>query len=376
MRIIHVVRALRVGGLETLVLDLCTRMAECTTPDIEVKVCALLSGDGLESRPEYRGVTTITLPPHTHGSKLCTVLGLAGVIRRERPDVVHTHNLFAHVYGAAAARVARVPVVVSTKHGWRWYRLLHSRTVARYAWGLADMVVTVSRGMRQGFIDAHRYPPAKARYILNGVNTARFRPVQGDYEMERKRVLNITGSPLLGTVGRLVEDKGISTLLDAFATLRHDLPGASLVVVGDGPYRHALETRAHALGISDSVFFLGMRSDLASLYPVLDLFVLPSYTEGISMTILEAASCELPIVATDVGGTPEIVEDGRTGRLAPPRDPRALAEAIRDQWRNIESAHTMGRAARDFVIRRFSLDRMAREYIDLYQEILRTKRST
>jgi len=370
LRIVHIGRALETGGLEVLILEMCRRM--CSRGH-RASVCALLPGDGLAERPEYRGVRTVVLDARARRGKLARVLAMARLLRRERPDVVHIHNFLSQVYGAVAARLAGVPVVVTTKHGWDWPSLMGSRAAAGLVWRLADVVVAVSRDLREAFVRAYGYPPGKARWILNGIDTERFRPLEGDRDAARMRVLGVTGRPVLGTVCRLVEEKGIGTLLEAFFGLRKEQPEARLVVVGDGADREKFERQAGRLGIAGRVHFLGMRHDVANIYPLLDLFVLPSYTEGISLTLLEAASCGLPVVATEVGGNPEIVLHGRTGLLVPARDAAALAEAIRQVCADPEAARSMGRAGRERVVREFSLDRMADDYLRLYRETWEAK---
>ncbi len=370
LRIVQLGRALETGGLEMLMLDMCLRM---NMKGHVASVCTLLPGDGLESRPEYSEIGVATLTDRERRNKVSTVRAIAKILKRERADVVHIHNFLSQVHGAMAARLAGVSVVVTTKHGWEWPSLLGSRAAAGLVWRLADVLVTVSKEMRDGFIAAYNFPPEKTRHILNGIDTDRFCPFEGDRESERRRVLGLSGRPLVGTVCRLVEYKGISTLLQAFAGLRRRFPDAVLVIVGDGADRSKFQQQAVQLGIAPHVHFLGMRNDVAAIYPLLDMFVLPSHTEGISLTLLEAASCALPIVATTVGGNPEIIADGRTGRLVPPHDADALETAIVRLWEDAKEARTMGRLARERTVREFSLDRMADDYLRLYQKTYEAK---
>jgi glycosyltransferase involved in cell wall biosynthesis len=146
-------------------------------------------------------------------------------------------------------------------------------------------------------------------------------------------------------------------------------PQARLVIVGDGPDRASLEQEVSRLGLRDRIVFLGNRGEVEAIYPLLDIYVQPSYAEGISLTMLEACSCALPVVATAVGGNPEIVLEGRTGILVPPRDAQALASAILTQWEAPEVARAMGLSARRRIVECFSLDRMVHDYVELYREI-------
>lgn len=367
LRVMHVVRALQTGGLEILVLELCKRMQ--TFGAINVSVCALLPGDGLEKRAEYRDVSCTVLNESQRRSTACVVFALGKMFHRERVDVVHIHNFLSHVRAVWAAKLTGVPVIISTKHGSDWPRMLGSRNLAGSFYRLADMLVAVSRDVHRGFLSAYRFPSERTRVIPNGINTDRFCPSGGDRERARRRVLGMTGRPLLGCVCRLSQEKDIPTLLRAFRTVLGLAPEAKLVIVGDGPDRVACRKLTEHLGISRSVDFLGNRQDVDTIYPLLDIYVQPSYTEGLSLTMLEACSCALPIVAARVGGNPEVIVDRRTGILVPPRAPATLAAAVVEQWQHFEVASAMGRAARQRAVERFSLDRMIRDYVALYNEV-------
>lgn len=368
VKVIHVVRALETGGLELLTLELCTRLGR--RGDVEAAICELFPGDGIADRPEYEGLQITTLPGSAARTRAGRIRALTDLFRREKPDVVHLHNFLPQVYGGAAARLARVPAVVATKHGRGWPSLGGSRRLAGCVYQLADAIVAVSADARQGLLTNYGLAPGRVRHIMNGIDTERFRPATGDRRNGVHGIPGFGGAPLIGTVCRLLESKGIRTLLDAFVPVVAELPEARLAIVGDGPDRGGFEDHALELGLCDRVFFAGMRDDVDALYPLLDVFALPSHTEGISLTLLEAASCALPIVATAVGGSPEIIDHDRTGLLVPPRDSDALAEALIDQWRRRERAREMGRAARAEIVKRFSLERMTGDYLALYHEVL------
>jgi len=367
LKVIHVVRALETGGLESLVLQGCARMR--SAHGLDASVCALLPGDGLAQRAEHRDVPCVTVSRNGRQTIIGAAVRLARLFRRERPHVVHVHNFFSHVRAAAAAKWARVPVLVHTKHGAQYPDVWGSRRLAGAAYRLSDVLVAISEDVRQGLMRTYRFAPGKVRLVVNGIDTDRFGSVSKEMASGRRRALGIEGRPLIGTVCRLSAEKGVPTLLEAFARLASSMPEARLLIVGDGAERPTCETRARELGVGDRARFLGMREDVAAIYPLLDVYVQPSYTEGISLTILEASACGLPVIATAVGGNPEIVADGKSGRLVPPGDARALADAIQRTWADRQGAFAMGRAARRRVVESFSLDRMVSDYVGLYHEI-------
>jgi glycosyltransferase involved in cell wall biosynthesis len=373
LRVTHVLRAFQTGGLETLVLEMSARMRR---RGLDARAVALLPGDGLERRPRYGGVPCEVLDESEALHVTRAVRTLRRVFREARPHVVHVHNWFSHVRSAPAAWLARVPVIVSTKHGMDMPRLLRSRRMARRAYCLADALVAVSADVRDALMATYGFPSGKVRLILNGIDTDRFRPGPARSLASRQSILGLDGSPMLGTVCRISKEKGIPELLAAFGTVSAQLPQASLAIVGDGPERSACEEESRRLGVADRVRFLGNRDNMPDVYPLFDIYVQPSHTEGISLTMLEASSCALPIVATAVGGNREIVVDGETGRLVPPGNVQAVAGALLALWANPDASRAMGQAARQRVVQRFSLDRMVDEYVDLYREILARKVGT
>jgi glycosyltransferase involved in cell wall biosynthesis len=294
---------------------------------------------------------------------------LAGVLRDEGAGLVHTHNAAAHLYGSIAARLAgRRTRVVHTKHGRN--EPDHARRVLanRLASALSHRVVAVSDDAAAVAVEIERVPARKVITIGNGVDTAAFRPRAG-----AAAAREVLGTPRdgfhVGCVARLVPVKDHRTLLDAFARFQAVRPDAHLTLVGDGPERAALEEHAALLDLDRAVTFVGARGEVASILAAFDVFALASRSEGISLTLLEAASAGLPVVATRVGGNDEVVVDGETGFLVPAGDPAAFAEALAVLSERPSRA-TMGAAGRARVERRFSLERMTGAYAELYAEVL------
>jgi len=371
LSVIHVVDSLRLGGLETLVLEWCRHWRE--QPDIDAGICALYPGDGLAGQEKYRGIAVHELAPDQARGKRSTIRTLKRFFAERQPDVVHTHNFVAHFHGGIAARRVGVPVVVTTKHGSGMPKLWRSYRLAGRAYRRADVVVPVSEDAADLMRSTYRLPPERVRVILNGIDTDRFAPLAGDLEEARHRVLGFTGHPLVGAVCRIVEAKGLPTLLEAFREVVRAAPEATLVLVGEGDDRERFEREAREAGLGDHVRFLGKRGDVDEIYPLFDIYCLASYSEGISLSILEAGSCGIPIVASDVGGNPEILDHGRSGIIVPVRDAAALAGALLRAWQDYSASAAMGRAVRQRIVEAFSIRRMAADYLALYREIGRRK---
>ncbi|WP_437714209.1 glycosyltransferase [Sorangium sp. So ce448] len=371
VKVAHVVLSLNVGGLERVVLRLLDRMARDRFAPV---VCALQEPGVLAEELARLGVPLVVLS-RKPGLDPGLPLRLSAWLRREGIRLVHTHNPGPHLYGALATGLARAaalpggggPRVIHTKHGRNYPKQKRKVLLNRLAAALTDRVVAVSDDSRAVALEVEHVDPAKVVTILNGVDTDVFRP--GDAGAARARLEVPATGYHVGCVARLSPEKDHATLLDAFARLRATRPDAHLTLIGDGPRRPALEAQAARLGLGGAVTFTGTRGDVAELLPAFDVFALASLTEGISLTLIEAAAAGLPIVATRVGGNPEIVVDGETGLLVPPGAPETLAGAL-EAVAVREDRAEMGLRGRARVMERFGIDRMARAYEDLYDEVL------
>ncbi|HET7313027.1 glycosyltransferase, partial [Salinisphaera sp.] len=261
---------------------------------------------------------------------------------------------------AEHGRDAADPNGSNTKY--RWLRRLLAPTISRFVPVSADL----ARWLEQDV----RIPRSRIRLIRNGIDIARFAP--GSRVPVEGLPAPDADTRVIGTVGRLDPVKGFDDLLQAMAKLvaRRDLPRLHLVVVGDGPEHERLRERIASLGLEERVTLAGQRDDADALLRLFDVYVCSSIAEGIALTILEAMATGLPVVATAVGGNPELVRDGETGLLTPARQPEALADALARVLAQPERARAMGEAARRRVEAEFSIDAMVDGYIKLYDELL------
>jgi len=265
---------------------------------------------------------------------LVALAKLVRLLRRERPAIVHTHTAKAGALGRLAARWAGIPIILHTFHGHVFNGYFHpavARLFLAIERGLAaasTMIVTLSEGQRQECLRLGIGSPETVVVVPPGLELERYLASPLSKGVARRQLGVRPEVPLVGIIGRLVPIKDHETFLLAAADLHRLRPEVQFLIVGDGELRPALERRARAIGLDGSVRFLGWRRDLEYLYADFDLVVLSSLNEGTPVSLIEAMAAGLPVVATRVGGIPDLVADGKTGLLVPPRDPGALSRAM------------------------------------------------
>jgi glycosyltransferase involved in cell wall biosynthesis len=307
-------------------------------------------------------------------SDLRALLGLFRLMRAWQPEIVHTHTAKAGLLGRLAARAAHVPTVVHTYHGHVLRGYFSPAKTAVYRWietrlaPLADSLVTVSDALRHDLVALGVAPPAKVRVIPLGVDLDHLTGPLPRGVLRKEAAIPDT-APLVGMVGRLVPIKDVPTFLQAGRIVRETEPAARFALVGDGDDRPALEAMSRALGQDGMVTFFGWRQDLAAVYGDLDVVVNASRNEGTPVALIEALAAGRPVVATRVGGTPDLLGEGERGLLVPPADPAALAAAILKTIRESEAARRRAQAGREHVLARHSSDRLVRDVDALYREL-------
>jgi glycosyltransferase involved in cell wall biosynthesis len=296
------------------------------------------------------------------GGPYGAVQRLRAIFEATRPDVVHVH-LPGYTGGrlaVLAARWARAGAIVCTSHlapsGQVPLKIYAERQLLNLA---VDRFLAVSEHSLERQVRHLGQPRSKSAVVHNGVDFGRFAET-ADSKLIRQEIGLPEGAIVVGTVARLTEQKSLDTLIEALPEIVARHPQVHAVIVGDGPLRGRLTGLAETLGVAPRVHFLGFRSDVARCLGTFDVFVLPSILEGLPISILEAMACGLPVVATNVDGTPEAVVDGVTGRLVVPRRPRQLAEALLELLSDPVLARSMGAAGGERAHREFGMDRFIR----------------
>jgi glycosyltransferase involved in cell wall biosynthesis len=288
---------------------------------------------------------------------------------RWRPQIVQTYLRFSDVIGRVLGRLAGVPVNVSVVtqpnvDKYRWQFLLDHLTA-----GLSDRVVFNSEEIIDFSLSKEGVRRAQVVFIPNGIDIEpKSSPVAG--ALVRAQLGISAEATVIGSVARLYPQKGHACLLSAFAKVLLEYPEVVLLVVGDGPLRGELEAQASSLNIDGRVRFLGERGDLADVMDALDLYVQASLWEGMSIALMQAMLCEIPVVATSVDGTVEVIDDRDTGYLVKPGDSEALADGILYALRNKDSAREIGKNGAIMVNREFSVRRMVSRFDDMYRNLL------
>ena len=361
---------LGMGGAERVLVATAPRLARL---GFKVRVGVM------DDRPETPLVTEIRhlgVPVDSLGFKRLAEPGriraLAAYVRRHMPALVHTQLEQANVLGLwtacrlGIATVATLHLLDEARAPLNRAGMRHSlESLALRRW--ADRVICVSDALRRHSALSRRLPHDKLVTLHNGVDLSSFAPATEARTRAARERLHLEHSiPVLLTVAVLREPKGISYMLEALPRLLPAFPDLRYVVVGDGPDRTRLKNLVARLGLDGNVLFAGARSDVNEILPAADVFVLPSLTEALPTVLAEAAASALPIVATNVGGVTEMVEDGVTGFVVPPADSAALAARCSELLAQPHLRHRMAAAGRRVAGERFDLDRQSERLGELY----------
>lgn len=364
--IMHVVCSLECGGLEKVVISFANRLDK---KRFNNTICCLDSiGELAEEVNE--GIKVILAGRKVKRFDYSLIFKLAQIFKKEKVGLVHTHNMGPLIYGTLAARLAGVPIVINTRHG------RANKKCNRVIWGMNDAIITISEDARREILKWNHINEEKVRVIYNGIEINKFHFSNKQCSViEIRKELNLQKDTyIIGIVARLAIEKDHKTLIKAFRNIVNSNINAELVIVGGGSCERDLKNIAKKENIMGRVKFLGFRDNIPKILTIFDVFVLSSVMEGISITLLEAMAAGKPVVATNVGGNPEVIVDGVTGFLVPPKKPDEMALSIIKILQESKLAKKMVDAGRKRVEEKFSLDRMVNEYMGIYKEILAKKK--
>jgi glycosyltransferase involved in cell wall biosynthesis len=371
LRVVTLVDRLGTGGAERLAIQTTTRLDPerfdrtlVASRDFGVAVSKQHVANALEDL-RSAGVRVIGLK-RTSARQVWAWWPFYRLLRSERVDVLHSHKFGSNLWGTIVGRMARVPVIVAHEHTWSyegkpWRKLADRAVIARGS----SAFVAVSREDQRRMIEVEHIRPEDTLFIPNGIPPPP-PAAGGDVRAE----LGIPAdAPVIGTVSVLRPQKALDVLLRAARILVEEFPALRVLIAGEGDRRFALEELTEELGLQDTVMFLGVRTDVPDVLEALDVAVSTSDFEGSPLSVMEYMEAARPIVATRVGGVPDLIDDGVHGRLVEPQDPQAFAAAVAELLRDPEHARELGARARERRRTEFDIDVMVRRLEALYEEL-------
>jgi glycosyltransferase involved in cell wall biosynthesis len=366
--VIHLIDSEEMGGTERVALDLLTSLDRGRWRPVLFHHGSPGHAPFLAELNRAR-IETRIVPRIDTARQLSRLPAFVRAIRAERPALLHAHLTWplSCKYGLLAATVARVPAVVATAHTHLLPEMVSKRSVTvqpRFIAAMVDRYLAVSDSVAgQLHRDLH-IPLAKIQVVRNGIDLTRWQRARN--EALRARLTCGRSLPIVVSVARLDPNKGLHHLVDAAV----GVPDAVFIVAGDGPERATLESRALARGVGDRVRFVGHHHDVAELLACADVFVLPSLSEGLPLSVMEAMAAGVPVIGTSIAGVAELVTPGETGLLVPPADAVALTTALRTLLSDPARARALARAAHARALREFGSDRVTHCVSAVYRELL------
>jgi glycosyltransferase involved in cell wall biosynthesis len=332
---------------------------------------------------EKQGIEVVELPALVRRispfSDINSFVSIFRILRKSKPDIVHTHTSKAGILGRLAAWMARVPIIIHTPHGHVFYGHF-GRPLSKIFLQIEKLLGTITHHQIaltpeecNDYLRLRVSQPNNTSVIHSGVDLHRFSKGEKQRTRKRKELGIPADSLVIGYVGWLIPIKGVTHLIRAMTNVTEKYPESLLVLVGKGDDKGAeeikLKEQVESLGLADKVLFLGWRSDVAEIMGCFDIFVLPSLNEGMGRVLVEAMAVGLPIVASRVGGIPDLIKDGRNGLLVPPADATALAKAVCALLEDKEKRKRMGKVGKK-MCRPYSAEAMVEQIDDLYRQLL------
>lgn len=380
IRIMNLIARLNVGGPAVAVTHLTERLG---APDYEsILVCGTIEpGEGdMTYYARERGIEPIVIPELGRSLSpvrdVRTLWKVYQLIKEMKPDVVHTHAAKAGFVGRTAAWMAGVPVIVHTFHGHvfkGYFSPAKTRffiELERLTARMSDCIITLSEGLRRELAEEYRITRKGRITVLPlGLDLGVFTKMARKTGVFRQEQGIPADAPLIGIVGRITPIKNHPLFLKAAVEIRKQLPNARFVIVGDGEIRAEIEAVVDQLGLREAVTFTGWQKDLAHIYSDLDVLVISSINEGTPVTVIEGLAACCPVVATAVGGVPDLLDQGKLGRLVAEQTPEALAKGILDTL----ASPPDGQEAQDLMVDRYGIERLVKDLDGLYRGILAKK---
>ncbi len=357
---------LETGGAEMLVLELAKKINRDL---FEVSVCSIENMGSLKEELAKSRINTFFLDKKPRGFDIKVIFRLIRILRKEKIDVIHTHNLFTLIYALPASLIAGTPIKVHTEHSYNYFITSRKRRlIAKILFKIVNKIIGVCDDVSNFLLDEMRTNPNKTFTILNGIDIDKFFIPECCSILKNKDKLGFKENDfIIGTIGRLERVKNHKLLILAFKEGLRIEKNLRLLIVGEGSLREELVKLTENLSISEYVKFTGNRKDIPDLLNIMDLFILPSLSEGHSIALLEAMAAKKPIIASDVGGNKEIIKNGINGILFSNFDEATIAKEILNLHNDEKKRKRIAEEAYNSVKIHFSLREMVRAYENIYR---------
>ena len=364
-KLLHLIETSEPGGAETIV----SILAEAFNSGPYRSLVVLLEKGWLSEKLAKSGIPFLIIQ-NKYSFDPFFLLKLVLLVRKEKIDIMHSHEFTMNVYGSLVSFITRVPII-ATVHGKVYYpeknrRILFYRMAAKLCSGM----IAVSNELKRYLLKELKLNSKDIMVVYNGIDLDKFHTNKDSAEIRKE--LSIPPETLIvGSVGSLFKVKGYSFLIESAKEVLKVFPNFKLLILGEGEQSSALQEKIESAGLQDAVKLLGFREDIPKILTLFDIYVCSSLSEGLSLSLLEAMAAEKPIIATEVGGNSEIVINGVSGFLVPPENPNALAEKIIYLLKDKEKRKKMGEEGRRIVKEKFSIEQMLKEYENLYEKLLK-----
>lgn len=375
IKVLHLTSDSKIAGVENLLLSIAEKF---NRQEFEMLFCTLSKAGRLHEEIRKYSCSAFSLSNRNiyktkdiYCSSPMILYKLVRLLRKEKIDILHTHLVWASMLGQIAAKIARVPISVMTRHYSNYTHLYGNRFAKltdRLSALLADSIVAVSAAVAKVLVNLDNINPDKIEVIHNGLDLSKFL-IGKTVSNIRKEFSIEEGAKIIAAISNLHFYKGHKYLLESVKIVIRTHPEAKFLIVGDGILEEELRRLAYNLGVENNVIFAGYRMDVPSILSQIDIFVHPTLIEGFGISIIEAMAMQRPVVATNVGGIPEIVRDRVNGVLVPSKNPQFLAKAIIELLERPGYAEELGQVARRMVEERFAVDTMVKGYEQLYQKL-------
>ncbi len=369
INILQLAYGLRIGGMEKVIQNLCRFLDE---KRFNVTLCCLTKKGEFADELEAEGHRVYLCSQKTRLNKYIRGLEVGSILGREQIHILHSHNTQAFLDGFLGTRLAKTPVFLHTDHVREFPDKFRYAVAERIASHFVDEIVAVSHRLKDDLIKYEKIPPQKLTIIHNGTdfcpckNAETIRALRDEFNVEPKE-------KIVGCIARMRKQKGYELFLKAAALVINNTRNTKFLIVGDGEEYNRLLNLSIQLGINSRVCFTGPRTDIERVLSIFDIFLLTSHYEGMPVCLLEAMASSIPVVATAVGGVPEVIQDGVSGYLVNSRDPQQIAGRIVTLLSNDNLRIRMGENGLRIYRSRFTVERMIANYTTLYERYLSMK---